>query len=406
MMGSEPFLPYGRQLIDDDDVEAVVQVLHGDLITTGPVVTHFEHALGQRIGASSVVACSSGTAALHLALLALNLQPGKRDAAIVPSVTFAATANVARFIGLHVVFSDVDPETGLMRDCDLEAALCRARSDGLVPRVVLPVHFAGQSADVPVLVDIASSASCAVVVDAAHALGSQEPGGIPVGSDQSTAHMTCFSFHPVKTITTGEGGAVTTSDPDLGQTLQRLRSHGITREPSAFMNRDMGFTEERANPWYYELQDIGPNYRITDIQCALGLSQLGKLDRFLESRAAQVARYHERLAPMAPLIRPLKNLHRPQTGWHLFVALIDFDAAGTSRAHVMDALHKAGIGTQVHYIPVHTQPYYRQHSPWAELPGAMEYYRRTLSLPLFPGMTVDQVDRVVDTLQSLPELQA
>lgn len=401
-----PPLPYGRQFIDDDDIEAVIRVLRGDLITTGPVVARFEHELGQQIEATSVIACSSGTAALHLALLALGLQPGNRDAAIVPGITFAATANAARFVGLHVVFSDVDPDTGLMRDCDLEAALFRARSDGLSPRVVLPVHFAGQSTNIPVLADIAGNAGCPLVVDAAHALGSQEPGGIPVGGDNSAALMTCFSFHPVKTITTGEGGAIATADPDLSRALYRLRSHGITRDPSTFMNRDMGFTGDRANPWYYELQDIGPNYRITDIQCALGLSQLGKLDRFLDTRATLVAHYHKRLAPMAPLIQPLKDLKRPQTGWHIFVALIDFDAAGTSRSAVVNALHSRGIGTQVHYIPVHTQPYYQQHSPWAELPGAMEYYRRALSLPLFPGMTVDQVDRIVDILTTLPELTA
>lgn len=392
------FLSYGRQVIDREDVESVTRALQGDFLTTGPTSALFEEALAYQLQSSHVTVCSSGTAALHLAFLALQPFPHDRCAAIVPTVTFVATANTAHMAGLHVVFSDVDPDTGLMRACDLEDAVNRCHTMNVVPYVVVPVHMAGQTVEMSELIPLAKRHGCAVIVDAAHALGSEEADAISVGSDQSAACMTCFSFHPVKTITTGEGGAISTASSELAQKLRWLRNHGILREPDFFHQKDLAWTDADLNVWYYELHTIAPNYRLSDVHCALGLSQLRKLDRFLDIRADLVAHYYAGCLSLAPALVPLKNLQRPRTGWHLFAVLVDFHSKGTTRCAVMKKLHQLGIGTQVHYIPVHTHPFYQKHSPTPELPGAAEYYRRALSLPLSAAMTRDDVDRVVDAV--------
>lgn len=388
------FLPYGRQSIDEADIAAVVEVLRSPWLTQGPVVEQFEAALAAKTGAQHAVACSNGTTALHLAAAALDLGPG--DAVAVPSVTFLATANAVRYVGAEVVFADVDPDTGLMRQDDLRAAIQRATAAGLRPRAVFPVHLAGQPTDAA---DAAAELGLDVVEDAAHALGSRHT-SVPVGGCPNGG-MTTFSFHPVKTIATGEGGAVTTEDAGLAARLRSLRSHGMSRDglTRAHLAAD---AEGRPNPWYYEMREVGYNYRLTDLQSALGLSQLERLEAFANARRALVARYDAALAPLAPVVRPLaRTANADAVAWHLYVALIDFERLGRSRAEVMQALSAQGIGTQVHYIPVHTQPYYVQRYGEQTLPGAEVYYDRCLSLPLFPGLGAEGVDRVVGALAEL-----
>lgn len=395
-----PFLPYGRQDIDRDDVEAVTAVLRGDWLTQGPAVEAFEAALAARTGAAHAVACANGTAALHLACLALGLGAG--DAVVVPSVTFLATASAPRLAGAEVAFADVDPATGLMGPEQAEAAIARAEAAGWRVRALMPVHYAGQTADMAGLGALAAARGLAVIEDACHAVGSADlrPDGteIPVGSC-AAGGMTAFSFHPVKTIAAGEGGAVTTNDPELAARLRRLRNHGMVRDPAGFEDAAAAFDAGGgANPWYYEMPEPGFNYRLTDIQSALALSQLRRLDAFAARRRHLMALYAQRLAPLAPLVEMPGRVPWCRPAWHLCAARIDFAAAGQSRARVMAELRARGIGTQVHYIPVHRQPYWRRRYGELSLPGAGLHYERSLSLPLFPAMADADVDRVAESL--------
>ncbi|CAN5693740.1 UDP-4-amino-4,6-dideoxy-N-acetyl-beta-L-altrosamine transaminase [soil metagenome] len=382
----EPLLPYGRQTIEDDDIAAVAQALRGEFLTTGPMVEAFETAFAEKVGARHAVACANGTAALHLAMLALDVQPG--EVCIVPSITFLATANCARYVGAEVVFADVDPLTGLMTPDTLAEAIGRVGDRRL--RAVLPVHLRGDTAELPSLAALAQSAGAVLVEDAPHALGSTMAFGNTnerVGDVRHSA-MATFSFHPVKTIATGEGGMVTTNDDALAQRLKILRTHGMVRP-------------EGADPWIYEMAEPGFNYRLPDILCALGLSQLAKLDRFAARRKALAARYLEALKPLAPIVRPASRPDWSDPVLHLMVALIDFPAAGKTRRQVVDELKARGVGTQVHYIPVHTQPYYRDRYGALELPGAQAWYETCLSLPLYPGMADEDLDRVVEALRAV-----
>jgi UDP-4-amino-4,6-dideoxy-N-acetyl-beta-L-altrosamine transaminase len=393
-------LPYGRQVIEDDDIEAVVAALRSDMLTTGPAVGVFEAALAKVADAPHAVVCSSGTAALHMAALALRLGPG--DAVIVPSVTFLATANAARYVGAEVVFSDVDPETGLMGSQHLEEALTRC--GGLRPKAVFPVHLNGQCVDMAALSATARRHGLAIVEDACHAIGSQQDlagGWRPTGAC-GASDMAVFSFHPVKTVAMGEGGAVTTSDDALAARLRLARNHGMERDPARFTQTDEAFdTDGRVNPWYYEMAEPGFNYRACDIVCALGTSQLAKLERFQAERTRLVAAYEAALAPLAPVVKPVARIGHCVPSWHLQAVLIDFAAAGISRAKLMRALSERKILTQAHYLPVHRQPYYRARSPGLVLPGADAYYARCLSLPLFVGMTGDELGYVVQSLTEL-----
>lgn len=389
---SSPYLPYTHQAIDGEDVDAVTRAMQGNLLSGGPYVTAFEDALSATTGAAQAVVCANGTAALHLCMLALGL--GNGDSVVVPTTTFAATANAARFVGAEVVFADVAPDNGLLTVDTLKDAI--ARSVGSI-RAVLPVHLGGQVCDMPAIGAFARANGLAVVEDACHALGGIADGHTVGNAEYSQAAV--FSFHPAKTITMGEGGAITTNDAAMADTLRRFRSHCSERDPTRFENLAMaGTTEEGANPWYHEFQELGFNYRASDLNCALGLSQLGKLDTFLSQRKALVKRYEERLSPLKPVVTPVKRVPMERTGWHLFSVLIDFETAETSRANVMRELESRGIGTQVHYIPVHKQPYYTKRYGDLTLPGSEAYYARTLSLPLFSTMSDGDVDRVVDAL--------
>lgn len=394
------FLPYGSHLVEEDDIATVCAVLRGPLLTTGPAVAAFEAALAKAVDAPHAVSCSSGTAALHMAALALGLGPG--DWVVVPAITFLATANAARYVGAEVQFADVDPDSGLMRPEDLEAALAAARMAGRKVKAVFPVHLAGQACDMEAIAAIARREGLAVVEDACHALGTTYGNGAWQVGTCAHADMAAFSFHPVKTIAMGEGGAVTTRAPALAARLALARSHGMVREPTDFIRRDLAFaTDGQVNPWFYEMAEPGFNYRASDLNCALGLSQLGKLDRFVAARAATVAAYDARLAGLAPRLQPLARTPKCRPGWHLYVALVDFAALGRDRGTVMRALRDRGIGTQVHYIPVAWQAYYRDRYGEIALPGSARYYERCLSLPLSAAMTGADVDRVAAALEEV-----
>lgn len=392
-------IPYGRQCIEDDDVAAVAEVLRGDFLTGGPAVEAFEAGLAAAVGAPFAVASSNGTTALHLAMLALGIGPG--DAVVVPTLTFLATANAARYVGADVWFADVDADTGLLTADTLRRRLQEGGPG--TPKAVVPVHLSGQCVAMDEILAVAADHGLAVVEDACHAIGgAYEVGGrrIAVGGSGGSA-MTCFSFHPVKTIAMGEGGAVTTAHPVLAERLRRLRNHGMVRDAAAMTQPEEARDADGApNPWYYEMPELGFNYRASDLQCALGASQLRKLDRFMAARRGLAALYDEALAPLAPAIRPVPR-RAADDGWHLYAVLVDFPAIGISRARLMNALRERGIGTQVHYLPVHRQPYYRGLYGRLDLPGADAYYARCLSLPLYPAMTPDMVETVVRTLADI-----
>ena len=393
-----PFLPYGRQCIEEDDIAAVAAAMRGEYLTTGPAVAAFEGALAARVGAAEAVVCANGTAALHLAMLGLDLTPG--EVCIVPAITFVATANAVRYCGGEVLFADVDADTGLLTETALAEALRRAGDRAV--RAVLPVHLAGQTCEMPALAALARRHGLAIVEDAAHAIGSHYTHGnesMPVGACRH-ADMATFSFHPVKTVTMGEGGAITTNDIARAQRLRRLCSHGLERQAERFVDAALSLDNDgAAHPWAYELAEPGFNYRATDLQCALGLSQLAKLERFATIRRDLVARYDRALVALAPHVRPLARQPGGDPVWHLYVVLIDFAALGLQRGRLMAELRRQGVGSQVHYIPVNRQPYYRQRYGEQTLPGAERYYRRCLSLPLHAGMTPADVDRVVAALR-------
>jgi UDP-4-amino-4,6-dideoxy-N-acetyl-beta-L-altrosamine transaminase len=392
-------LRYGRQSIDQDDIDAVVAVLKSDFLTTGPAVETFESALAEVTGAREAVACSSGTSALHMMALALDLSAA--DAVIVPSMTFMGTASAMRLAGAEVVFADVNPDTGLMEASHFEEALARA---GRPVRAAIPVHLNGWTCDMAALAVVAEKHGVILLEDAAHAIGTtvvENGKPVPVGAC-GHSRMTIFSFHPVKTVTSAEGGAVTTNDSRLAARLRRLRSHGITHKPEEFLDHAAALDASgNPNPWYHEMHEPAPNYRLSDVHCALGLSQLKKLGRFVARRRALADRYDRALASLAPVLRPVPHVRDCNPALHLYAVLIDFDSLGLDRAAVMKQLRDGGVGTQVHYIPVHRQPYYRRRYGDLNLPGADAYYARELSLPLYPDMRDEDVDRVVDALTAI-----
>ncbi|MBI1263966.1 MAG: UDP-4-amino-4,6-dideoxy-N-acetyl-beta-L-altrosamine transaminase [Alphaproteobacteria bacterium] len=380
-------LPYGRQSIDESDIAAVVGVLRSDFLTSGPEIAAFETAFAAAVDAPFAVACNSATAALHLALDALGVGPG--DGCIVPAITFLATANAALYCGADVVFADVDPDTGLMTPDTLAEAVARA---GPAARAVLPVHLAGAMCDMRALSPIAREAGLAIVEDSCHALASLDGQGRPAGACDLSDAAT-FSFHPVKTLACGEGGMVTTRSAALADHMRRARSHGVERSPERFQ-RGEGAHE----PWWYEMVQPGWNYRMPDINAALGRSQLMRLAHFAARRRALAARYADALEGLAPLVlTPAEPPGDPCR--HLYNVRIDFQAAGVTRAQVMARLKAEGIGAQVHYIPLYRQPFHAPRHTAGPLPGAEAHYARTLSLPLWPGMADGDPERVAQALE-------
>lgn len=391
-MAELPFLPYGRQWIDDEDVAAVVAALRSELIAHGPRVAAFEQAFAAVTGAAEAVACSSGTAALHLALAALDIGPG--DVCIVPAITFLATASAVLYRGAQVRFADVDPDTGLMTPETLSAALDAAPD----VRAVLPVHLGGRFCDMAAIASITRARGCRIVEDACHAVGGDDAEARPAGACAHSDAAT-FSFHPVKTLAAGEGGMVTCNDAERAERMRRLRNHGVTRDPGR-MTASFAFDPEGApNPWAYEQLELGFNYRMNELEAALGLSQLGKLPRFAERRRALTARYDGALATLAPLLRQVRTPLGQSPVLHLYTVLVDFETAGVSRAALMRSLADHGIGSQVHYVPLPWQPVFQPYAEGQRFPGAEAYYARVLALPLYPAMSDGDVDRVAAALR-------
>lgn len=387
-------ISYGRQHIDDADIQAVVECLRSGALTQGPKVAEFEQAISAYVGVRYAVAVSNGTAALHLAAIAADV--GSSSAVVTSPVTFVASANAALYVGARPVFSDVDSETINISP----PALVHTLKQNPDAKVIIPVHFAGLPCDMVAISAAADNAGAVIIEDAAHALGSRYSDGKMVGS---CAHslMTTFSFHPVKSITTGEGGMVTTNDEQVYRRLLRLRSHGINKGSDEFLDQDAAFTDGRPNPWYYEMQELSFNYRITDIQCALGITQLAKLDKFVARRRQLVARYDKAFVG-SKLIRPIQLGQRDRSAHHLYAVRIDFAAAGISRAEFMTRLRERGVISQVHYMPVPAHPYYRRLGFCSDhYPNAQAYYRQALSLPLFYDLTEKQQDTVIALLIDL-----
>ncbi|WKT83866.1 UDP-4-amino-4,6-dideoxy-N-acetyl-beta-L-altrosamine transaminase [Thermosynechococcus sp. QKsg1] len=382
-------IPYGRQDITPEDIAAVVDVLQSDWLTQGPKVPEFEAALASYCGARYAVVVSSATAALHLACIAAGLQGG--DRLWTSPITFVASANCGLYCGATVDFVDIDPHTYNLSVSALADKLAMAKKQGTLPKVVIPVHLAGQSCEMAALAELAQTYGFMLIEDASHALGGQYRGR-PIGCCEFST-MAVFSFHPVKIITTGEGGAVLTNDPDLYQCLIRLRSHGITRDPQQMVSDSHG-------PWYYQQLELGFNYRMTDLQAALGLRQLQRLDLFVERRRFLAQRYHQYLADL-PLTLPFQH---PDTrsSWHLYIIRLKRDQIQTSHREVFEALRALGIGVNLHYIPVHTQPYYQQLGfQWGDFPNAEAYYQEAISLPLYYGLTLAQQDQVIQALKQV-----
>ena len=387
-------IPYGKHHIDEDDIQAVVDVLRSGLLTQGPAVESFEHAVADYVGAKYAVAVSSGTAALHLAALAAGVGPG--TTLVTSPITFVASANAGLYAGGKVAFADIDPDTINISPAALASVLAANPNT----KAVVPVHFAGLPCDMPAIKALADKAGAAVIEDAAHALGASYPDGRRVGC---CAHslMTIFSFHPVKAIAAGEGGMIMTNDDAVYRRLLRLRSHGINKLDDPFLMSEQAYTNGVQNPWYYEMQELGFHYRITDIQCALGASQLKKLDRFLARRRELVKRYDERLAGISH-VTPAQSFGRDRSGHHLYVLRIDFSSCGKSRAALMNALRARGIGSQVHYIPVPMQPCYRDQAGAAQdLPNAFSYYAQALTIPLYYELSDEDQEAVIGALQEL-----
>ena len=378
-------IQYGHQYIDDDDIRAVTEVLKSDFLTQGPAVSRFENKIREITGARYCVAVSNATAGLHIAVAALNLSEDSEG--ITTPNTFLASANCLLYNKLKPVFVDINPDTYNIDPNQIEKKIT------IDTKVIIPVHFAGLACDMERIKKTADAHNIKVIEDAAHAIASRYADGTPVGSCKYS-DMTVFSFHPVKTITTGEGGAITTNDEVLYKRLLQLRSHGMTK--------DTELLTQNPGPWYYEMHSIGFNYRMTDMQAALGYSQLLKLERFRERRKHIVNQYNTAFAGIPHVKLPYRNSEQVSC-FHLYVLQIDFEAIGTTRNDFMKKLADKGIGTQVHYIPVHTQPYYKTHYNYkiGDYPIAEHYYERALSLPLYPALSDDEVRYIIKTITEM-----
>ena len=372
-------IPYGKQTIEQDDIQAVGDVLKSDFLTTGSKIAEFEQTVADYVGAKYAVAISNGTSALHAACFAAGIRPG--DEVITTPLTFAASANCVLYCGGTPVFADVDPKTYNIDPEDIRRKITDRT------KAIIAVHLAGQPCDMDAIHSIAREHGLIVIEDGAHALGSVYKGK-KVGS---MSDMTTFSFHPVKPITTGEGGMIVTDNDDFYKKMILFRSHGITRDDSMMTRND--------GPWFYQQFDLGYNYRITDIQCALGCSQMKKLDRFLARRKEIVARYNEAFADCDNIITPYQ-LSDTESGWHLYIVQVK----NCDRRQVFENMREKGIGVNVHYIPVYMHPYYQEHGyENVHCANAEEIYSHIISLPLYPGLTSEQQDYVIDTLKSLCE---
>ena len=380
-------IPYGRQDISEADIQAVVDVLRSDFLTQGPAVPAFENCLAAYCGASHAVAVNSATSALHIACLALDVGPG--DIVWTSPITFVASANCALYCGASIDFVDIDPRTYNMSVEQLEAKLAHVAQHGKLPKVVIPVHLCGQPCDIVAIHALAQQYGFKIIEDASHAIGGKYRDEL-IGNCRYS-DITVFSFHPVKIITTAEGGMAMTNDAQLAKRMQLLRSHGITRDVNEMTHAPDG-------PWYYQQIDLGYNYRMTDLQAALGLSQMQRLDEFVSKRHAIANRYDQLLAGL-PVTAPWQHPDG-YSGLHLYVIRLKRDKIGKTHRQVFEGLRAANIGVNLHYIPVHCQPYYEGLGFKAGYcPEAEQYYAEAISLPMYPGLTEAQQDRVVEALR-------
>ena len=381
-------IPYGRQDITEEDILSVTEVLRSDFLTQGPAVERFEASVADAVGAPFAVAVNSATSALHIACLALDVGPG--DIVWTSPVTFVASANCARYCGADVDFVDIDESTYNLSVSALRTKLEVAQAENRLPKVVIPVHLAGQSCDMKAIAGLAKEFGFRVIEDASHGIGGSYKDS-PVGNCQYS-DITVFSFHPVKIVTTGEGGVATTKDDALAERMQRLRSHGITRD-TALM------TKASDGPWYYQQLELGFNYRMTDIQAALGISQMNRLRSFVDRRRQLAMQYSEKLSEL-PLILP-HQISESDSSWHLYIVRVKAEGK-IARDQLFDALRERGIGVNLHYIPVHLQPYYQALGfQSGDYPVAESYYQDALSIPLFHGMSDAEQDIVVASLREL-----
>lgn len=380
-------IPYGRQEITQADIDAVRDVLLSDFLTTGPRVPEFEACVAKSVGATYGVAANSATSALHVACMALGLGPG--DWLWTSPNTFVASANVGLYCGAQVDFVDIDPRSFNMCPSALETKLEEAERTGKLPKVLIPVHLTGQSADMVRIGELAQKYGIRVIEDASHAIGASFDGAT-VGQCRHS-DITVFSFHPVKIVTTAEGGVATTNNPELADRMRRAVSHGVTRDPALM-------THDSHGPWYYQQIELGYNYRMTELQAALGLSQMTRLENFV-SRRTELAQAYDTALRALPLDLPVQD-PRASSSWHLYVIQLRLDEIAMSHREVFEDLRAKGIGVNLHYIPVHTQPYYRALGfSDGDFPCAEDYYTRSISIPLFATMTDAQQDAVVAALR-------
>lgn len=382
-------IPYGRQLIDDSDIQAVENVLRSDWLTQGPIGPCFETAVAQYCQVPYVTAVSNATAALHLACLALGVQA--EDWVWTSPNSFVASANCARYCQARVDFVDIDPDTYNLCPKQLERKLERAQIQGQLPKVVIPVHFSGLPCDMQRIYELSQIYGFSIIEDASHAIGARFTNGAPVGSGHYS-DITVFSLHPVKIITSAEGGLATTRQPKLHEKLQRLRSHGVTRD-------EMQMPETEAPPpWYYEQLELGFNYRLTELQAALGLSQLRRLDAFVAKRADLRALYDKKILAKGLPIRTQTNPSGASSAQHLYV--VELMDSTVDRLRVFENMRAHGIGVNVHYIPIHTQPYYRRLGfSFGDYPVAETYYQRVLSLPMHCHLSEADIDETLYALE-------
>ncbi len=382
-------IPYGRQEITDADIEAVVDVLRSDLITQGPVVPTFEKSVAEYCGAKHAIAVNSATSALHLAVLALGLR--ESDIVWTTPITFVASANCALYCGAQVDFVDIDPLTYNMSVDQLAEKLAQAKEHGNLPKIVIPVHLCGQSCDMAAIHALSQQYGFKIIEDASHAIGARYKDK-PVGNCQYS-DITVFSFHPVKIITTGEGGMALTNDDDIAKKISLLRSHGITRDAA-----DM--TSEPDGPWYYQQIDLGFNYRLTDLQAALGNSQMQRLDDYVSKRHVIAERYNNLLTDL-PVERPWQDPDN-YSSYHLYVIRLKLEEINKTQREVFEKLRESGIGVNLHYIPIYRQPYYEHLDiDKSAYPEAEQYYSEVISLPIYPSLSHQQQDEVVSYLKAV-----